>query len=163
MLRILQAYEAYRQSVSHPLPLVMIGGQGWNNQEEWALIQRFQAKGWVRHLGYISDQQLPIFFSAATAVVFPSLYEGFGLPVAEGIQSGTPVITSKHSAMSEFAVNAELLVDPLDTDELVTKMVFVAESFTADSHQNVKRPLPHFSWSEMTQKTIDVYKKVYKK
>lgn len=79
----------------------------------------------VRHLGYVPDGDLPSLYGNAVAVVFPSLEEGYGLPVLEGMASGAPVITSDRSSMPEVAGSAALLVDPQDVDQIASAMTLV--------------------------------------
>jgi alpha-1,3-rhamnosyl/mannosyltransferase len=88
-----------------------VGGSGWNSEREHSEIKRLNAKGYVIYLGYVNDSVLPLFYSGASALVFVSGYEGFGLPVLEAMQTAVPVITTRDTAMEEVTGSAALLCE----------------------------------------------------
>lgn len=114
LARLLEGYLAS----GSPHPLVIVGAPGWGSGRDVALIEQFAAlddeKKRIRWLGFLPRQTLATVIAGARGVVFPSLYEGFGLPVLEAMALGTPVITSNTSSLPEVAGDAALLVDPLD-------------------------------------------------
>ena len=120
--RLIEAYFAARVD----LPLVLVLSGGWHNQAEAALLSRLTERDparpasgpSIRRLDYVDFTNLVTLIRGARAVVFPSLYEGFGLPVLEAMTLGTPVLTSLQSSLPEVAGNAALLVDPYDSDEI---------------------------------------------
>jgi glycosyltransferase involved in cell wall biosynthesis len=101
---------------SLPPQLLIAGGQGWLYQE--ILAEAEKHGGRVRILGFVDDADLPALYRHAALFAFPSLYEGFGLPVLEAMACGVPVVCSNASSLPEVAGDAALLVDPLDTDGL---------------------------------------------
>lgn len=111
--RLVEAYLASRS----PYPLVIVGAPGWGSEREVKLLKQMtqldQANR-IKWLGYLPRQMLAATIACARAVMFPSLYEGFGLPVLEAMSLGTPVVTSNVSSMPEVAGDAALLVDPYD-------------------------------------------------
>jgi glycosyltransferase involved in cell wall biosynthesis len=122
--------EAYMTS-GVDVPLVLVAGEGWNNKSETTLIEelreaeprstelnRARLKRRVRRLRYVRPSTLISLIRGARAVVFPSLYEGFGLPVLEAMTLGTPVVTSRESSLPEIAGDAALLVDPYKADDI---------------------------------------------
>jgi len=122
---IVRLLEAHLTSGS-PHPLVIVGAPGWGSAREVALIEQLAALGdgkRVRWLGYLPRQTLATVIAGARGVVFPSLYEGFGLPVLEAMALGTPVITSNTSSLPEVAGDAALLVDPLDVRAIARAML----------------------------------------
>lgn len=101
------------------LLLVIAGGKGWLDDPLYRQIEALKVQDRVRFLGFVPDEDLPALYSAARAFAFPSLYEGFGLPVLEAMACGTPVVTSEISSLPEVAGDAALLVDPYDLDALI--------------------------------------------
>ena len=119
--------EAYLAS-SVDIPLVLVAGEGWHNESETTLLEELRDSGpgptginrtrRVRRFRYVRPSTLITLIRGARAVVFPSLYEGFGLPVLEAMTLGTPVVTSHESSLPEIAGDAALLVDPYDADDI---------------------------------------------
>jgi len=116
--RLLRAFSRLPQSLRENCPLVLAGGDGWRTGEFDRVLGSLEP-GLVRRLGYVGREDLPGLYSAATAFAYPSLYEGFGMPVLEAMASGTPVLTSSVSAMPEVAGGAARLVDPRAVDDIV--------------------------------------------
>jgi glycosyltransferase involved in cell wall biosynthesis len=120
--RLIDAY----QLSAVDIPLVITGASGWGNQAEKKLIDELRAEERVAtgagrrlyHFEFVSIQMLVTLIRGARAVVFPSLYEGFGLPVLEAMLLGTPVVTSRTSSIPEIAGDAALYVNPYETDEI---------------------------------------------
>ena len=116
-------------------------------------------RGWAQYLGFVDAATLPILYSAAGALVFPSIYEGFGLPALEAQQSGTRVITSRGSAMAEFASEHDLLVDPLEVDSLIEGMASAVALESAGDGRALNSDGSGLSWQNTARLTADVYKK----
>jgi glycosyltransferase involved in cell wall biosynthesis len=115
--------EAYRLSGTR-YPLVVVGPSGWRSEEIEAALQRCPG---LRRLHYVSRPSLIALVAGARALLFPSLAEGFGLPIAEAMALGTPVMTSRGGATEEVAGNAALLVDPHDTANMTRSMKMLAD------------------------------------
>lgn len=122
LMRLLQAYSLLPPALRKAQPLVLVGSAGWLNKKLNRTIKAMVQQGQIISLGYVSQQQLQHLYAAASLTAFPSLYEGFGLPIIESMASGTPVLTSADSAMSEVAANHALLCDPLDVDEMAAQL-----------------------------------------
>ena len=99
---------------SERLPLIAAGGFGWDYQPVLRLVHELELKEWVRFAGYVRARHLPALYQMATAVLFPSLDEGFGLPVLEAFAAGTPVVASDAGAIPEVAGDAALICPALD-------------------------------------------------
>lgn len=99
-------------------PLVLVGCKGWNLAQFEPELAQLEARGELIRLGYVSQQDLPMLFSAATAMAYVSFYEGYGMPIAESMAAGTPVITSNCTSMPEVAAGCATLVDPNDGDQI---------------------------------------------
>lgn len=110
------------------LPLVLVGGKGWMYAEIFERIAALDLHKQVRLTGYVSDEELPLWYNAASALLFPSVYEGFGLPVVQAMACGAPVIAANTSSIPEAAGDAALLFDPHDTDTLVSHLLTVLDN-----------------------------------
>ena len=144
------------------LNLVLVGSKGWNYDKIFAELARYDfAKEQVIVTGYVSDEDLSALYSGALAFVYPSLYEGFGLPPLEAMKCGVPVITSNTSSLPEVVGDAGILVDPRDADALCAAML----SLYKDSgrremlaRRSLKRA-SEFSWKRCVNETVRAYKR----
>lgn len=162
LMQLLAAFEQYWQNHPKPYPLVISGGRGWNSDAIHKKIQSMQALGMLRYLGYAKHEQLPDLYAGARALLFPSRYEGFGLPVLEAMASATAVMTSEHSAMSEICGQAALLVGVDDTATMVKHIQSLTDDETVLKNcveaglQRVKA----FSWDKCAEETLAVYQQL---
>jgi glycosyltransferase involved in cell wall biosynthesis len=134
--------------------LLIAGGHGWLYEEIVAEAEKHADR--VRILGYVDDADLPALYRGATLFVFPSLYEGFGLPVLEAMACGVPAVCSNASSLPEVAGDAALLVDPHDTDELTSAMVRGLED-TALRQEMVAKGLAQaagFTWEQAARQLL---------
>ncbi|HMB53130.1 MAG TPA: glycosyltransferase family 1 protein [Thermoanaerobaculia bacterium] len=115
--RLLDAWEGLRRADEATPPLFLVGGEGWHSTALRRRIEKLAPLG-LRHLGRMEDDDLVRHYQAARAFAYPSLYEGFGLPVAEALACGIPVLTSNVSSLPEVANGAALTVDPESTEAL---------------------------------------------
>ena len=116
----------------------------------------------VRYLGYVAEADLPALFSGAAAFVYPSLYEGFGFPVAQAMAAGVPVITSGVSSLAEITGGAAVLVDPRSRMELRDAMTSLLESPSrlAELSQRGRAQARKFSWPEAAAQSVDFFARV---
>ncbi len=122
LVRLVQAFFNCQLSIVNG-QLVLAGSKGWMHDEVFAEVKRLGLESRVLFPGRVAEEDKAALLSGATASLFPSLYEGFGLPVVEAMQCSTPVICSNTSSLPEVAGDAALLVDPLDVDALAQAMV----------------------------------------
>lgn len=159
---LLDAYENLPKKLRIRYPLVLCGYKGWGTEKEHQRFHKGSIEGWIKYLGYLSMVDLPLLFSAARLFVFPSIYEGFGLPVLEAMSSGIPVLCSNTSSLPEIVRNAAITFNPLDTDALTNIIInrLQDEEWQKKAVEigllNAKR----FSWSRCAQETIKSYLKV---
>lgn len=141
------------------LPLVLVGGKGWMYDEIFARVQALDLANRVRFTGYVSDDELPLWYNAATLLALPSAYEGFGMPVIQALACGTPVIVADSSALPEAAGDAGLLFPPGDVAALVNQMLVVLDSpeQVATMRQRGFAHVKQFSWVRSGEKMGNVY------
>jgi glycosyltransferase involved in cell wall biosynthesis len=116
----------------------------------------------VVDLGYVADEDMPALYSAAEMLAFPSLWEGFGLPVVEAMACGTPVVASNVACLPEIAGGAALLVDPLSVDAIADAMVRIAEDSSLRESLRARglARAAHFSWRRAAEETLAIYRRV---
>lgn len=158
LVRLVRAFGA-SVATGHPsVQLVLAGRKGWLSDEIGTEVRKLGLGERVLLPGYIPDDDLPALMSGALVFVFPSLYEGFGLPVLEAMACGTPVVSSEVSSLPEVAGEAALLVDPLDTDALAETLLRIVED--ADLRRDLVtrglQQVQRFSWRRCAQETLQV-------
>jgi alpha-1,3-rhamnosyl/mannosyltransferase len=115
---LLEAYARLPSSLRQRYPLVLCGDKGWRSEVTHDAIDRAQRAGWLIYLGFTPEGDLPLLYAGARLFAFPSLHEGFGLPVLEAMACGIPVVASNRSAIPEVTQDAALLVEPQERDAL---------------------------------------------
>jgi glycosyltransferase involved in cell wall biosynthesis len=152
--------EAYARLPRDRPPLYIVGGKGWLYDEVFARVEALQLSGAVKFAGYVPGQELPWWYNAAELFVYPSLYEGFGLPPLEAMACGTPVVTSGISSLPEVVGSAGKMVDPTDIDALASAMAQVLAD--ADLRQTMQAAglaqAKTFSWQEAARQTVSSYR-----
>lgn len=154
--RLLQAVELAGSRIG---PLVIVGADGWGSDEVARHIEKLQRAGRLSYLGYVPDDARPALITGARAFVYPSLYEGFGLPVLEAMACGVPVLASNVSSLPEVVGDAGLLVDPCDVDVIARGMVRLWQD-EALRHELSRRGLERargFSWERTASQTLSAY------
>jgi glycosyltransferase involved in cell wall biosynthesis len=142
--------------------LAIAGQPAWDYETETALVERLKLGERARFLGYVAARDLPALYSAATAFAYPSLYEGFGLPVLESMACGTPVVTSNVGGTAEVAADAALLVDPRDTNALAEALERLLTDDTLRMLLRVRgmKRAAQFSWERTARETLLLYELV---
>jgi glycosyltransferase involved in cell wall biosynthesis len=158
LVGLLQAYARIRGP--RP-PLYLAGGAGWRVSPIFDTVRRLGLAEEVHFLGFVPEDELALWYNAARLFVFPSLYEGFGLPVLEAMACGTPVITSTASSLPEVGGKAAVLVPPRDTDRIAQEMQRVLDDRQARMEMRAAGRIQasRFSWRAMTDKTVDSYRR----
>jgi glycosyltransferase involved in cell wall biosynthesis len=151
--RVIEAFEQVAGSIPHELLVV---GAPWRGRDI-----TIPPGGRVRGLGAVTNAQLRELYAGATALIYPSLYEGFGLPVLEAMAGGTPVVTSEAGSLREIAGPAALYVDPRDRRSIASAIVELVsnpqkrDALVAAGRARVRQ----FSWQTAARQTIEVYKR----
>ena len=157
--RLIQAFDLVRQRGLHHLKLVIIGDEVSRYASLRRAVHRHQLHKYVRFLGYLPEETLAVMYRLAGVFVFPSLYEGFGLPPLEAMASGTPVVTSNVSSLPEVAGDAALLVDPYDPGAIADGIyrVLSDEGVRRDMRRRGLERARQFSWETSVRRIRDIY------
>jgi alpha-1,3-rhamnosyl/mannosyltransferase len=156
----LRAHARLPLSLQQDLPLAIVGMKGWRTSSlERALAPRVEA-GAVRPLGYVDDADLPCLYAGALALVYPSIYEGFGLPPLEAMACGTPVIVSNRSSIPEVVDGAGILIEPEDEAAITEALMRLRDdsSWRADLVARGLARASEFSWERSALETLAVYR-----
>jgi glycosyltransferase involved in cell wall biosynthesis len=164
LTRLVQAFSRLKEQ-GHAHKLVLAGPWGWSMNGFHQQIEELNLADRVQLLGYIPDEDLPGLYSLATAFVFPSLYEGFGLPPLEAMACGTPVLSSRNSSLAEICGDAAYLVDPRDVENLAEglRRVVADADLRAQLSESGRRRAQEFSWERAARETVAVYEGVLAK
>ena len=160
--RLLKAFQSLPVAVRKAYPLAVVGDKGWLSDDIHQMIATLENGNEAVSLGYVDELDLPKLYSAAAIFVYPSLYEGFGLPVLEAMASGIAVLTSNTTSIPEVAGDACVLVDPLSIEDITDKWLDLLESDECRKMMSSKgqERAKLFSWEACIQNTIDVYSKL---
>lgn len=164
IINLISAYNSLKEKYKIEHQLVLIGRKGWHYEPIFAAIESSPWRSQIHHLDYLSDELVALFYSKAEAFVYPSYYEGFGLPVLEAMTLGAPVITSNTSSLPEVAGDAALFVNPDNPMDLVDAILQII------SDSNLRRELIEkgheraklFSWERTARETLKAYKSLVK-
>jgi glycosyltransferase involved in cell wall biosynthesis len=140
-------------------PLVLAGRRGWLYDDAFAAVERLDLQERVHWLDFVADADLPALYNLAEAFVYPSLYEGFGLPVAEALACGTPVVTSRLASLPEVASDAAVLVDPLESTSIAAG---IRQALEASRRLREAGPaqVSRFRWEAAAQGLLACYRMV---
>jgi len=162
---ILEAYDQLEASLQMKYALVLAGGKGWLDESITTMLVRLQKKGLnIITTGYVPDEDLPALYSGAALFVFPSLYEGFGIPVLEAMACEVPVVTANNTSLPEVADDAAIMVQAEDTDAISAAVQRVltdqklADSLRAKGLKQVQK----FTWEKSAEKALKIFEELAK-
>ena len=157
---IVRAFSLLAKNTQHRL--VLVGPSGWKAEEVLTLVQSLGLQQRIVRPGFVPQQDLSSFYSAADCLLFPTRHEGFGLPILEAMACGCPVVTSDNSSLREVAGDAALFADCNDVEGIAAAArTLVEDSKVHDLH--VERGFDRvrlFSWDSCARKTLEVYRKL---
>jgi glycosyltransferase involved in cell wall biosynthesis len=162
LVGLMDAFALFKSRQNLPHKLLIAGGRGWLWEGIIAHAERSPVRDDIKFAGFFPDEELPALYSAAQMFVFPSHYEGFGLPVLEAMACGTPVISSRASSLPEVVGDAGFLVEPNDPEQLAAAMELLAlnpnvrEDLRRRGHERAGR----FTWEAGATALLDVYQRV---
>lgn len=156
---LIEAYALLRQKYGRKEKLVLAGGKGWLYETIFAKVRALGLESEVVFPGFVEDDEQTLWYSSASAFVYPSLYEGFGIPVAEALACGVPVVTSNISSLPEAGAQVALCVDPTDIGALCEALAksLTDQQFREKSYTMAPAISQRFSARIMTEQTVVVY------
>jgi glycosyltransferase involved in cell wall biosynthesis len=151
--------EAYAELKDEKRLLVIAGGKGWFESDLGGMVKEYGIKDYVKFLGYVSDEELSALYSSCFAFIYPSFYEGFGLPVLEAMSCGAAVITSNTSSLPEVGGDAVLYIDPRSKENLVEKMKLLMDNSLLIQELRIKSKEGSkiFSWDRAAETVLKIY------
>lgn len=161
VVRMLEAFARFRHEARSGHKFVLAGRRLYDTSPIDEAIDRLGLRGHVVELGYVADADMPALYSAADALVYTTLWEGFGFPVVEAMACGTPVVTSTVSSLPEVAGDAALLVDPTSVDEIAQAMLRLHNdpALAAALREKGRVRAAHFTWERAARETIAAYER----
>jgi alpha-1,3-rhamnosyl/mannosyltransferase len=162
LLLVLKAYQQLPAKIRASYPLVLAGMTGWLFQDIEAMVAPLIRSGEVRQLGYIPHNDLTQLMAGALTLVYPSVYEGFGLPPLEAMACGLPVICSNASSLPEVIGDAGVLIDPYDDGRLAQVLLKITEdnAWRTQLGKRARLRSQQFSWPQCAQSTLSVYQSI---
>ena len=162
LLRLVEAFALVAATIPSA-QLVIVGKAQLDSSAVYRAVKRLNLEKHVVFTDYVSNQELVLFYQAAKLFVYPSIYEGFGLPILEAMACGTPVVASNTSSMPEVAGGAALCVNPLVSEELAQAMLALLTNLNIANTLAEKgiRWAQQFSWQKTAQETLAIYRAVH--
>ena len=162
ILELLLAWERLPAEVRSKFPLVLAGGSGWQNDDLHVEIELGVANGWLRYLGFVDEGLLPDLYAGARLFIYPSIYEGFGLPPVEAMASGVPAIVANRSCLPEVCGVAVRYVDPDDREAFASTLedCLLDETWRVEAIDRGLDRARQLTWDRCIDATIGVYRKV---
>lgn len=154
------AFSRLPSKIQNQYPLVLVGMSGWLTESIERLIQPLRAKGLIKQLGFLPDHELPFIVAGAACMIYPSVYEGFGLPPLEAMSCGVPVITSNAASLPEVVGNSGIMLDPQDVvafTQAMEQLLNTPDMRLKVGEQGMQRSRS-FSWERCATQTQDVYR-----
>jgi glycosyltransferase involved in cell wall biosynthesis len=164
VVSLVHSYNLLRKQGKIDAQLVIVGSRGWLYDKLFKEIAKNSLVDDIIFTGYVTNEQLVMLYNGANFLIYPALYEGFGLPVLEAMACGIPVITSDRSSLSEVAGDAAMKIDPNSEEDIADAMAKLYQNKELREEYR-KRGLERakmFSWQETARKTLKVYKDVYR-
>ena len=156
---LIEAYAHLRNIYNRVEKLVLVGSKGWLFDSIFQRVHELDLDSEVLFPGFVSDSEQLFWYHAASAFVYPSLYEGFGMPVTEALACGIPVVTSNFSSLPEAGVKLALTVDPHDSEAMARAMnkTLTSEPLRRECQTQAEKVRQQFSEQRMAEQTVDVY------
>lgn len=156
---LLAAWQILPLDIRRRWPLVVAGGDGWLSDAIRDQLDRGVTAGWVRRVGFVPDAHLPALYAASALFVYPSTYEGFGLPPIEAMASGVPVVVSNASCLPEITRGAAMMIDPRDIERFTESLTraLTDETWRRNAARQGLYVAGNYSWDTCVEQTVTVY------
>jgi glycosyltransferase involved in cell wall biosynthesis len=160
---LIEAYELFQKNSTIKYQLVIAGKDGWNAQKIHKQTSRSPYKNEIIFTGYIGPENLNALFSEAKVFVFPSLYEGFGMPVIEAMAKKIPVIASNIESLSEITAGSVILINPHKKEEIseALEVILNNEKLRAKLIEKGFKRAKEFCWEKCAEKTLEIYRNIF--
>jgi glycosyltransferase involved in cell wall biosynthesis len=159
---LIHAHAELCKSSGYKYPLLIVGNKTWYFKNVWEVVQRRHVERNIIFTGVINDEDLPFLYNGAEVFIFPSLFEGFGIPAIEAMACGTPVIASNRTSIPEIVADAALYVDPLNISEMVEAIdkVLSNSQLREQLIQKGLKRSQYFSWEKTARETLSLYREI---
>ncbi|MDO8828404.1 glycosyltransferase family 1 protein [Methylophaga sp.] len=159
--RIINAFSSLPENLKAEYPLVIVGSKGWLSDDIHIAIERLVVAGHAKYLGYVAEDDLPKLYAAAAIFIYPSLYEGFGLPVLEAMACGTSVLTSNTTSIPEVTGDSCMMVDPTSSEDIRSGWQQLLSDNTLREEYSLlgKARSKQFTWEKCLDETLAIYQK----
>lgn len=159
LINLIKAFNICKEKYRIPHHLILIGGKGWQYEAIFAEMENSPFVDYIHHLGYLTDAEVAVFYAHADIFVYPSFYEGFGLPILEAMTLGAPVITSSLSSMPEVGGEAAVYINPHDVEDLAKTINEVRCDRTLRENliKKGKSRGKLYSWEKVARETLNAY------
>jgi glycosyltransferase involved in cell wall biosynthesis len=156
---LIKAFDKFKDQTGLQHQLILIGKKGWKSDSIFDSIDQSPYKKEIIWLGYVPKVELPVFYSMAEVFVYPSIYEGFGLPILEAMACGTPVITSKESSLPEIGDSSVSYINPDSIEQLTSQIIVLcSDSQKREKYSQLgKEQAAKFSWEKTAKETINLF------
>lgn len=159
---IIDSFFCLRESYNKDIKLVIAGKKGWGFDTIFQRVESYGLQECVDFIGYVEEVDKPAIYNMAEVFMFPSLYEGFGMPVIEAMAAGVPVITSNNSSLPEAAGDAAKLLDPMDTEAMAAELYNILTN-SSMRDEMIKKGLEQssrFTWENSIEQLVNIYKRI---
>ena len=158
---LIKAYRLLPKKLQDKYQLIIGGGKGWLNSSIYDYIRKYNLSTNIKIIGYINNDDLPIFYQSAKCFVYPSFYEGFGIPPLEAMASDCPTLVSNNSSLPETYQEGAIYCKSNDIEDISNKMEQLLMSNNEDLIKKGKIQAKKFSWNKCIKKTLNIYEKIF--
>ena len=161
LIKLIQAFSRIRDKING-IQLVIVGAEKWRSSSIHSLVYEQNLENDVIFTGYLTDDDLVALYNLARVFIYPSLYEGFGLPILEAMACGTPVICSNTSSMPEVAGEAAMYIDPNNEKDIALALLEIIQDDRLAHSLSSKGKLwvNEFSWAKTARETLALYREI---